>query len=313
MNKLSELHFLKAGLQSLVQDQGRMGYQAYGVAVGGFLDEGAAKMANWLVGNELGGPVLEITLMGPAIAFGEDCQIALTGANLSPRLNGKALPMYESLHIPAGSMLDFGRPLNGCRAYLAVGGKWQLPQWLGSYSAAPQTLAWLTPESVIKKNSLLRIRTRPPIPPRCIPEKYRPQYGKWQDIRVLPGPEFGQFSRFAIGHFFSYTYPISPQSNRMGYRLQGKIADFHPKEEIISSGIVPGTIQVSNEGQPIVLLADAQTSGGYSRIANVISADMPLLAQMKPGDEVHFVPVSLPQAEKARQQMLELQARLLGH
>ncbi len=290
------LHFKKSGIQTLVQDLGRSGFQAFGVPVNGAMDRSAAKVANWLVGNPLDSPVLEITLMGPQITIAGNCQIALTGADLSPKLNQQAVSRYETINITGSAELSFGKMQEGCRAYLAVGGKWNVKKWLDSYSASTYGGQELTPDSRIQKNSKLIIESRSPIEKRNYPVEKRPVFSQNLRIRVLPGPEFEAFSPYAIGYFFSRGYRLTADSNRMGYRLNANIIDFSPDREVISSGIIPGTIQVTNSGQPIILMADAQTTGGYYRLANVISADMDRLAQLKPGDEVWFSLVNLEEA-----------------
>ncbi len=294
MSSILSLHFLKPGLFTTIQDQGRFGYQAFGVPTSGALDQGAAALANELVGNSIDSPLLEITLMGPKIQFEGKGVIALTGADLSATLNGEACPLHQTVRVSDADVLQFGRPTHGCRSYLSVGGKWEIPSWLSSCSAITQNGAALTPASLIKKGSTIQVITR-------AHHGVAPRAQNWSrstrspEIRVLPGPEFDLFSRFTIGEFFSKTYSISPDSNRMGYRLTEKLSSFHPPKELISSGIIPGTIQITSAGQPIVLLADAQTSGGYYRIVNVISADLDALAQLRPGDHLSFSLVSFEQ------------------
>ncbi|MTI30759.1 biotin-dependent carboxyltransferase family protein [Xanthovirga aplysinae] len=292
-------HFKKPGLQTMVQDLGRVGFQAFGVPTSGVMDKSSAKIANWLVGNPRENPVLEITLLGPQIEIKGNCQIALTGGNLSPTLNGNPIPMYETIQVDSGSILSFGRKLGGCRTYLAIRGKWQIKKWLGSYSASAHSGLELTPDSIIQKNSSLQVLSQLPISKRLYSKEQRPIYSRSVRVRVLPGPEFDSFSPLAIGHFFSRGYQLTPDSNRMGYRLDGQIKDFNPKREVISSGIIPGTIQITNSGQPIILLADAQTTGGYFRLVNVISHDLDKLAQLMPGDEVWFSLISLEEAKEA--------------
>ncbi len=282
------LHFLKAGLQTLIQDQGRVGYQSYGVPVSGVMDKKSAALANELVGNPTDTPVLEITLLGPKIQIQGDCQIAITGADLSPKINKEAIPLYTTITVKDGDTLSFGAIKNGCRAYIAVRGKWQLSKWLNSYSALPYSGKEATPKSVIEKGQELIIEVASPIAKKSIPKAEQPVYKNSERIRVLPGPEFEEFSSYTIAYFFSRGYQLTNDSNRMGYRLDANLIDFKPKREVISSGIIPGTIQITSSGQPVILMADAQTVGGYYRIANVISADMDKLAQLKPGDEVWF-------------------------
>lgn len=301
MSNEVNLHFRKAGLLTTIQDQGRSGYQAFGVPVAGALDQTAAKTANFLVGNVPNAPVLEITLIGPEIVVNGDCQIAICGANLSPTCNGTFLPMYETVHLKDGDSIKFGRAQNGCRAYLAVGGQWLIKPWLGSYSASAQNGLELTPESLIRKEIQLKIIPAPFIDKRIIAPSERQSYPTSLRVRVLPGPEFASFSALAIGYFFSHAYKVSRDSNRMGYRLEGQRIDFHPENEVISAGIIPGTIQVTNAGHAILLLADAQTTGGYHRIANVIQADLDKLAQLKPGDEIWFSLITLEEAKQLNQ------------
>lgn len=288
MTKEVILHFSTPGLLTSVQDQGRMGYQAFGVPQAGVLDLPSARLANEILHNPPSTPVLEITLMGPKITFSGKCQIALCGADLSPKRNEEDCPMYETVEMFEGDTLRFGRLVRGCRVYLAIRGDWQLKPWLGSYSYSAQNGETLTPDSLIKRDSSLRILPKPHVPKRICPIQERPDFPSTQQIRVLPGPEFETFSNYTIGHFFSQTFTITTASNRMGYRLEERLRDFNPEKEVISSGIVPGTIQVTNAGQPIVLLADAQTAGGYPRLANVLQLDMAKLAQLKPGDQVIF-------------------------
>ncbi len=288
MDKLVTLTFQKAGMLTTVQDKGRFGYQAYGVPVGGAMDQLAAQTANQLVGNAEAMPVLEITLLGPTIHFNQAIQIAITGADLSPTLNRTPISSYQSITIKADDILSFGRIVNGCRAYLAIRGTWQIPQWLNSYSAVHPNKEVL-PNSIIKKGSQLQVLTSPltqeiklspPIPSTSLTPI---------PIRVIAGPEFKQFTTFQIAHFFSHTYTIANNSNRMGYRLQGMPLSLETSSSMISSGIIPGTVQINNAGLPIVLMRDAQTVGGYPRIANVVVEDINRLAQLKPQEQVRFV------------------------
>ncbi len=296
MAKTTTFHFKKPGLLTQVQDMGRIGYQAFGVPVSGVMDRASAQMANWLVGNPPNNPVLEITLLGPQIGIKGSCQIAITGADLSPQIDGRPVPMFESVGVVSGSVISFGKIKNGCRAYLAVRGDWAVKKWLGSCSASANNGDELTPDSIFQKGSILTIKTKPPIAKKILPADTRPAFSGRCEVRVVEGPEFEMFSAMAIGFFFSRSYKVAPDSNRMGYRLDAKIVDFEPDREIISSATIPGTIQVTNAGQPIILMADAQTTGGYPRLANVISADMDKLAQVKPGDEIRFSLVGLEEA-----------------
>ncbi len=286
-------HFQKAGLQTTIQDKGRIGYQSYGVPVSGVMDKKAAALANELVENTPETPVLEITLLGPTIKIMGDCQIAITGADLSPKVNQQPILLYKTIQLKDGDTLSFGAVKNGCRAYLAIRGNWQIKKWLDSYSALPYSGDAAMPDSLIQKGTTLQVETIPAIAIKNIPKDAQPNFRKRVRIRVLPGPEFEEFSPYTIAYFFSRGYQLTNDSNRMGYRLDATLIDFKPKREVISSGIMPGTIQITSAGQPVILMMDAQTVGGYYRIANVVSADLDKLAQLKPGDEVWFSLVRL--------------------
>lgn len=279
----------KSGLLTTIQDHGRSGYASFGVPVGGAMDQNAMDIANKLVDNEPNTPVLEMTIMGAKIVFSAATQIAITGANLSPKVNGLGVNLYETIDIENGDILDFGRCQNGCRAYLAIRGKWHVEKWLNSASAASTNVKALTPQSIIKKDSKLIINPLNKISKKKYPLEKRVDYNSPFTIRVSPAPEFEEFSRYSIADFFSKRHQITPDSNRMGYRLASSLIDFKPQKELISSGVVPGTIQITNSGQPIILMRDAQTTGGYYRFLNVISEDLNTLAQAKPGDEIQFV------------------------
>ncbi|WP_375577812.1 biotin-dependent carboxyltransferase family protein [Marivirga tractuosa] len=282
------LTFLKPGLQTTLQDNGRAGLQHLGVPVGGALDRTSAEMANHLVGNEKNVPVLEITMTGPEIIFDSDALIALTGAPFELYCDGKLVENNTAVYLKSGSVLKFGKLKSGCRAYLAIAGEWKARKWKGSVSPllqAPEA----TPESIIQKGSKLKIDSA-----------HLNKTGSWDKnshtpilshrirLRVTPGPEFDSISRIAIARFFGQGHEISQDANRMGYRLKTDLASAEERTEMISSGIIPGTIQLTGSGQPIILLNDAQTTGGYPRIANIINEDLDQLAQLKPGDEIWF-------------------------
>lgn len=288
MDKLVTATFQKAGMLTTIQDMGRMGYQAYGVPIGGAMDKQAAKTANELIGNPPYFPVLEITLLGPTIHFDQSVQIAITGANLSPTINRTAISSYHTLTVQANDVLSFGRIINGCRAYLAIRGTWQLPQWLGSYSAVHPNKEVL-PNSIIQKTSVLQILTSSFSNEITLLSPTPLTSQEPTLITIVPGPEFDQFTNFQIAQFFSQTYTITNDSNRMGYRLQGKPMQLEKHSSMISSGIIPSTIQINNAGLPIILMRDAQTVGGYPRIATVIERDMDRLAQLKPSEQIRFI------------------------
>lgn len=286
MDNYTIFHFQKIGLWTTVQDSGRNGFQASGVPVSGVMDKFSAQIANELVGNSKDSPVLEITLFGPTITVEGTAIIAITGANLSAIINGQNAQLYQSILLKNGDQIAFGKPKNGCRAYLAITGEWQIKTWLQSTSFAPQNGKILTPDSFFQKGSQLRIKPNLNVEKSIYPKVLRPKYTNLVRIRVMKGSEFDLFPEVIRHHFFGNLHEISPNFNRMGIQLTTLLEDFKPNQVLISSGIVPGTIQITNAGQPIILMKDAQTTGGYWRIGNVISEDLNKLAQVKGGDKI---------------------------
>lgn len=279
-----KLYFKKSGMLTQVQDMGREGCQEYGIPIGGAMDTEAMEYANLLVNNELDSPVLEITLLGPTILFSGEGSIAITGANLSPQLNGEPIALNTIVAINDSDELRFGRCVTGCRSYLAVGGDWQVTRWLGSVSPVIG-FPGLTPNSTIKKEDSISILTNSS---NGSIELIQITPNISSDIEVMPGPEFHSFTAEQIAFLFNVEFTITVDSNRMGYRLAEKLPNYSNPKEILSSGIVPGVIQISNDGHPIIMMRDAQTIGGYPRILNVIADSINILAQKKPGDVIQF-------------------------
>jgi antagonist of KipI len=280
------------------------------------MDALAIRVANLLVGNTEGAAGLEITLLGPTIRFEADHLIALTGADLSPTLDGQPMPQHRPIAVRSGAVLAFGAARAGCRAYLAVAGGLEVPLVLGSRSTylranlggwhgrALSTGDELPMGKLSSDNLELRqlitsvvlpapwvIARWTPGPALCpIP---RPQ----PLIRAVRGPEYEQFAETSQQAFWREPFAITPAADRMGYRLQGPVLQRKTGPELLSSAVTFGTVQVPPGGQPIVLLADAQTTGGYPRLAQVITADFSTLAQAQPGQSLRFQEVSLAEAQ----------------
>ena len=297
------LEVIKPGLLTTVQDQGRWGYQCYGVAVAGAMDTFALAAANLLVGNPEGAAGLEMTILGPTLRILREANFAIAGADLGPRLNGEPISNWTCHFAQPGAVLDFAGRKSGIRAYLAISGGVDVPRIMDSRAT------YLLGRFGGLAGRALKLRDRLPIllpaaeprnfPGRIFPEEYRPPYRKNPTLRVVPGPFADFFSREAIQVFFSTEYTITPQSDRMGYRLQGKPLRREKAKELISCGLANGTIQVPPDGQPIILLADRQSIGGYPILATLILADLPLIAQCAPGDLLRFSPVSVDEAREA--------------
>lgn len=288
-----KIHIVKPGMFTTLQDLGRTGHQDAGISFGGAMDKEAHKIANELLDNPHNTPTLEMTLVGAEILFEGNGQIAISGADMNAELNGQPAPMYQTMDIKDGDRLVFHQSKLGCRTYLAAKGEWQGKEWLKSFSAVANLMNVDGVPGMLKSGDTVEIHITQFIPLRNYPLSLRPIYSSCYIVRVITGPEFEQFDIEQVQSFFDTTFKVSSDSNRMGYRLEGSIEHYEPKGEEISSGIVEGTIQITNSGQPIILTADAQTTGGYPRLANVVSEDLSIVAQMKAGDEVKFMLVSL--------------------
>ena len=312
------IEILKPGLLSSVQDLGRIGYQKYGVIVSGVMDHLAHRLANVIVGNPEEVPTLEFTLLGPQLLFKEDALIAICGGDLSPTINGKHVRTWRAIYVKKGSELSFGPCRSGCRAYLAVAGGFDIPKVMGSASTyiragiggfegralqAGDELPFGVPSrqsTHIISELRNRIGTREWVESDwSLNLDLVPKIEETTTIRVIEGREIALFDEDSIGKFFSETFLITPQSDRMGYRLNGPQLKMTSEAELISEAVNFGTIQIPAGGQPIILLADRQTMGGYPKIAQVISTDFHKVAQLKPGDKIKFEKVSLEKAQKS--------------
>ena len=297
------IEVIKPGLLTTVQDQGRRGYQAYGVGISGAMDSLALTAGNLLVGNPEGAAGLEMTISGPSLKFHHETWFAVTGADLAPRLNGSPLSNWSAHRAPSGSVLSFGSRRSGVRAYLAVAGGLDVPVVMGSRSTYLMGRFGGLEGRPLKAQDRVPVgflaQARKPLEGFVFPEDLRPSYRKNPRLRAVLGPFRDFFSQEGLAAFLSETYLITPNSDRMGYRLQGKTITRKKTGELISCGLANGTIQVPANGQPIILLADRQTIGGYPIIATVIHADLSLLAQCAPGDSVRFEAVSPDEAREA--------------
>ncbi|GIM45511.1 urea carboxylase [Collibacillus ludicampi] len=299
-----------------IQDLGRYGHQKSGIPVAGALDRFALETANWLVGNPPGAACLEVTLIGPEIVLDQDTVISITGADLSATLDGRPISLWTSHDVSAGSVLQFGKPVRGVRAYLAVAGGIDVSIVMGSRSTYLKGHIGGFQGRALQTGDILPIgEPAVTFAPRRLSKTpdYIASHGEETVVRVVLGPQEDHFTQAAIATFLSSTYRITPQSDRMGYRLEGPPLAHRGRAEIISDAIPEGAIQVPANGQPIILLADRQTTGGYPKIATVISADLPKLAQSAPGAIVRFVAVTVEEAQEiARNAARELAQVMLA-
>lgn len=305
---------LRPGLLTTVQDLGRHGYQKDGILVSGAMDAVALRTANLLVGNVEEAAGLEISLLGPRIRFEADHLLALTGANLSPTIEGRPVGLNRPVWVRAGTELAFGAPVLGSRAYLAVAGGLDVAPVLGSRSTYLRAGFGGLHGRALQAGDVLPVAAPTPIGQQlsravastrgaatwaqaswhATPQPYPPQVP--QRIRAIAGPEYEQFSISSQQAIWEQDFTVTPQADRMGYRLQGPALVRTTDAELLSSAVTFGTVQVPASGQAIVLLADHQTTGGYPRLVQVITADFSALAQLRPGQLFRFEQVSLADA-----------------
>lgn len=293
------LEVIHPGPFTTIQDLGRSGFQRYGVSVTGAMDPQASSLANLIVGNEPQDAVLEITFTGAKFQFHQPTLFAVTGADMLIQLDGIELKRGRPISVSGGEVLHFVNLRAGCRGYLAVHGGLEVPEVMGSRST------FLRAGIGGLEGRALRKGDKIPYAP-CGQDKQA--FADWhvptdlwwkkEKVRVLKGPEVNRFDSEQLDKFTSEPYTISPQSDRMGYRLQGTLLKSQDATELVSEPVTFGTIQIPSGGEPIVLMADRQTTGGYPRIGQVIQVDLPILAQKKPGDRVQFEFVSLEEARK---------------
>jgi antagonist of KipI len=311
------IEVIKPGMLTTVQDLGRYGYQKYGVIASGAMDLFALRATNILVGNHEKEAVLEMTVLGASILFHTDALIAVGGGNLTPSINGHSIPLWRPVYIKKGSQVRFGGSQNGCRAYLAVAGGFDIPEEMDSRSTYLGAGIGGWKGRALKEGDLIPFRPLSSIAERImsmlssefptdlftaaqwqISHDVLPRYGRHPTIRVMEGNQFASFDSHSKEAFFNETFKISPQSNRMGYRIEGENLRLSEPLDMISEAVAFGTVQVPPDGNPIVLMADHQTTGGYPKIAQIISVDLPVMAQLNPGEKLHFRKVTLQEAEE---------------
>ncbi|MCY4044191.1 MAG: biotin-dependent carboxyltransferase family protein [Cellvibrionales bacterium] len=302
----------EAGLQTSIQDLGRLGLMDKGISRGGAMDTLSAFFANWLVGARPEQPVLEITMTGPTICFEESVTVAVTGAQFDLTLNGKSQAMNENFDVAAGDKLVFGRCHKGLRAYLAISADWDIPKVLDSSSTHLMAGFGGFKGRSLKSGDPIRLLNSRQIEYRVLDRKYHPGLTGDYLLRCVPCVETQYFPDAVLSDFTHRTFTVSPLSNRMGIRLSGdplftknepieKSATIVQGHQLLSTGLMAGNIQLPPAGLPIIAGVDAQTIGGYPRIAHVIQADWPQIAQLRPQNSVRFVMVDEQKAREVYQ------------
>ena len=276
------------------------------------MDRLALVVGNALVGNAHDAAALELCLPPALMRFDTDCVIALTGADCAARLEGATLSVGDAMHAKSGMTLELVRPARGARAYLCVRGGIDVPPLLGSCSTDLQTRMGGFEGRMIRRGDVLRVRSLETSAqaPSARSSLTGAELAQWSGpmgdgpIRVMPAPEFDEFAPDSRAALLESAWKVSPQSNRMGFRLEGAALTRVAQHELKSHAVFPGVIQVPKGGAPIVLMADAHTTGGYPRIATVITADQDRLAQIPPGESLRFSLCTRADALHARQDQL---------
>ncbi len=305
------------GMLTTVQDEGRWGFQGKGMPVAGAMDMQSLKLGNILVGNPEGAAALEVTILGPTLRVEEgEGVVAVTGAELSFTVNGAAVPNWTVVHVGAGDTLAFGAPRSGCRAYLCVSGGIDVPVVMGSRSTYTRAKVGGMDGRALKKDDRVQCGAPAPLWRSCrgitCPEALRAVYDADAPLRVVPGLQENYFTKAGIGTLYSAEYTISNSADRMGYRLDGPVIEHVDAADIISDPIALGAVQVPGHGQPIIMLADRQTTGGYTKIGTVCSVDVAALSQRMPGQKVRFTTITLQEAVKLVQNEARKRAELVA-
>jgi antagonist of KipI len=285
------------GLFTTVQDLGRDGFGPMGVSASGAADAVSLRIGNRLVGNPEGAAALEMTLVGGAFTFERAAVIAATGADFGPSLDGVAMPMWTSIEIRKGETVRFGHSRSGARAYLCVQGGIAVEPFLGSASTHVLSGLGGFEGRALRQGERVELGTanclfrKIAVSPKAL-ESLQPR----KVIRVTDGPQSDWFAESSWKALCGNTFRVSEQSNRLGIRLEGPPISLDTSREMISEGVSLGAIQVTPSGQPIILFVEQQTTGGYPKIANVISADLHSLGQLRPRDEIRFERIEMSEA-----------------
>ncbi|KIL52934.1 5-oxoprolinase subunit C family protein [Jeotgalibacillus campisalis] len=310
------IRIIEPGLLSTIQDEGRHGFQQYGIITNGVMDPFALRIANYIVGNEKDEAGIEVTLTGPTIQFEESMLIAVCGADYSALIDNEPMPLWRPVLVQKGSTLHMKFSKKGCRAVIAVGGGLDIPAVMNSKSTYVRAGIGGFKGRALEKEDVLQIgplseQTKQIIHSLTkkgktymtsdwsISAAYLNDLYERETIRVMKGRQYDEFSESSRNEFWEETYKLSPQSDRMGFRLNGPVLERTVSEELLSEAVSFGTIQVPSDGEPIILLADRQTIGGYPKIGQVASIDLPVLAQKKPGESLRFEKISHTEAQES--------------
>ncbi len=299
------IEIVKAGIADSIQDAGRFGFQHLGINPNGAMDLTAMKIANCLVGNVLNEAVIELSFPAAIFHFRQPALIALSGADHAPKINGQRVPVHQPMLVPAGSELKYTKALHGAWSYLAVRGGFDIPLWLNSYSTNSKANRGGFMGRSLKKGDVIPVRRKVSdsaelrvFPWRANVSEFYAPVNAHPAIRCIRGNEFNWLTKKSQTDFLKQPFSVSTQSDRMGYRLAGLLLKQSKKQELLSTAVSFGTIQLLPNGELIALMADHQTTGGYPRIAHVISADRSRMAQCRAKELLRFMFIDQQTAEE---------------
>lgn len=310
------IHVAGAGLQTTIQDLGRARHQHEGIPGGGAMDRAAHRVANLLVGNDQSAATLEATLIGPTLTFDSETLIALAGGDLDATVDGRRAALWAPTLVPPGAALRFGRAMRGCRVYVAFAGGIDVPEVFGSRSTYLRASFGGLDGRALRAGDVLHSGLPSDLGDRIAASLrhetasiggarwsagfvLRPHYSDDAVVRMIEGAHTAELDAASRKALTSATFRVSASSDRMGYRLEGERLSLETPHEMLSEAVAFGTVQLPPGGAPIILMADRQTTGGYPRIGEVASVDLPLVAQLKPGDRIRFRIVSVAEAQRS--------------
>ena len=295
---MNGIKILDAGLLSSVQDQGRYGYQRAGVSTTGAMDEFASRVANKILGNDENSAVIETTMKGISFEFLSDGAFTITGGNCETTLNGVSIKLWEAYKGKKGDVVKMGLCKGGLRNYIAFAGGIDVPVVMNSRTTNLKAkIGGVNGRKLMVNDEITILPVElSNIELKKFNKKYIPEFPKEIKIRVILGQQVDEFTEKGVKTLFDGKYSITNESDRMGMRLLGEGIEHKKGADIISDGMTIGAVQVPGNGQPIIMMADRQTTGGYTKIGNVITVDLPVLAQAMPGTKIQFLEITVADA-----------------
>ena len=282
------IEVLNGGTRATIQDAGRPGYRHLGIPQSGAADKLCFALSNWMVGNRWDAPVIECALGGLHLRFLEATTIALAGAEMWAQINGMNVENFSAMPVKKGDILTLSFARDGCRAYIAIAGGLKVPAFMDSCATYLPAAFGGHEGRALRTGDKLAASNRPRETPRKIPQGYKPQLSRHIVLRSRPAPEWELLSAASHRHLFVSPFIATPETDRMGSRLRGDKIETNTTRSMTSSPLLPGTLQVPPDGQPILMLTDGHCTGGYPRALQVIRADLWLLGQIAPGSQVSF-------------------------